>query len=80
LSGRHPSRYLSRRKAVGEWTPEGRVSETELLNRVILAKALMVYAAARTMHFRTRKEDLEITPRGAVDVMRVAERLPRRKK
>jgi len=32
-----------RGKTVGEeWTPEGRVSEEELLNRVILAKALEV--------------------------------------
>jgi len=43
---------------------------------VILAKALMVYASDRTMHFKTEKEDFEITPRVAKDVMRAAGRLP----
>ena len=71
------SRRYWRRKSIGEeWTPESVVSEAELLNRVILAKALMVYASDRTMHFKTEKEDFEITPRVAKDVMRAAGRLP----
>ena len=43
---------------------------------MILAKALMVYASDQTMHFKTEKEDFEITPRVAKDVMRAAGRLP----
>jgi hypothetical protein len=66
-----------RGKNVGEeWTPEGRVSEEELLNRVILAKALEVYASNQTLHFKTRAGDFEITPPVARDVMRAAGRLP----
>jgi len=71
-------------KTVGEeWTPKGRVSEEELLNRVILAKALEVYASNQTLHFKTREGDFAITPPVARDVMRAAGRLPaksRRKK
>jgi uncharacterized membrane protein YsdA (DUF1294 family) len=48
------------------------LSEQELLNRVILAKALQVYASNQTLHFKTEKEDFEITPRVAIDVIRAS--------
>ena len=80
MGSKHAPRYVWRHRKIGEeWSPESVVSEAELLNRVILAKALMVYASGQTMHFKTEKEDFEITPRVARDVMRVAERLPKRK-
>jgi hypothetical protein len=79
LANKHARRHVWRRKKIGEaWTPESVVSEAELLNRVILAKALMVYASDQTMHFKTGKEDFEITPRVAKDVMRAAGQLPRK--
>ncbi len=62
-----------------EWTPEGRVSDEELLNRVILAKALEVYASNQTLHFKTREGDFVITPPVARDVMRAAGRLSAQK-
>ena len=68
-----PNRRYWKRKTIGEeWTPQGRVSEQELLNRVILAKALQVYASNQTLHFKTEKEDFEITPRVALDVIRAS--------
>ncbi len=68
-----PNRRYWKRKTIGEeWTPQGRVSEQELLNRVILAKALQVYASNQTLHFKTEKEDFEITPRVAIDVIRAS--------
>jgi uncharacterized membrane protein YsdA (DUF1294 family) len=60
------------------WTPEGRVSEQELLNRVILAKALQVYASNQMLHFKTEREDFEITLRVATDVMRASGQYPRK--
>lgn len=59
-------------KVEGEWIPEGRVSEQELLNRVILTKALQVYSSKQTMHLKTKDEDFEITPRVAHDVMKAS--------
>jgi hypothetical protein len=71
-------RYWRKRTLGEEWTPEGRVSEQELLNRVILAKALQVYASNQTLHFKTEKEDFEITPRVARDVIRASGQYPRK--
>jgi uncharacterized membrane protein YsdA (DUF1294 family) len=71
-----PKRYW-RRKSTGEQeTTEGRVSEQELLNRVVLAKALQVYASNQTLHLKTKDEDFEITPRVAKDVMKASGQWP----
>jgi hypothetical protein len=59
-----------------EETPEGSVSEQELLNRVILAKALQVYASNQTLHLKTKDGDFEITPQVARDVMKVSGQWP----
>ena len=56
------------------------MSEEELLNRVILAKALIAHASGHAMQFRTGKEVLEITPRSAEDVMRESGQYPNRKR
>lgn len=66
-------------KVEGEWTPEGRVSEQELLNRVILTKALQVNASNRTMHLKTKDGDFEITPLVARDVMKASGKWPVKK-
>lgn len=73
-----PKRFWKKKTAEGEWSVEGRVSEQELLNRVILAKALQVHASGQTMQFRTRKEVLEITPQSAEDVMRASGQHPKK--
>lgn len=64
--------HWRQRKTETSWDPRDIVSEEELLNRVVLAKALMAYCADQTVHFRTEKEDLEITPTVARDVIREA--------
>jgi hypothetical protein len=71
-----PKRYLRRKQAGEEDTQAGRVSEQELLNRVILAKALQVYASNQTLHLKTKDGDFEITPRVARDVMKASGRWP----
>jgi len=77
LANKRPRPHIWRRKKIGqEWTPESIVSEAELLNRVILTKALMAYASNQTMSFKTEKEDLKITPRVARDVMRASGQYP----
>ncbi len=42
------------------------------MNRVILAKALQVYASNQTLHLRTKGGDFEITPKVAWDVMKAS--------
>lgn len=57
------------------------MSEQELLNRVILTKALQAYASNKTMHLKTKDGDFEITPRVARDVMKASEKwLPRNRR
>ena len=74
-----PKRYW-RRKSIEEGeTLEGRVSEQELLNRVILAKALQVYASKQTLHLMTRDGDFEITPQVARDVMKASGQWPQKR-
>ena len=46
-------RHWRKKIVEGEWTSEDRVSEQELLNRVILTKALQVHASNQTMHLKT---------------------------
>ena len=46
------------------------------MNRVILTKALEVYASNQTLHLHTKESNFEITPAVARDVMRAAGRLP----
>jgi hypothetical protein len=65
-----------RRKPAGE---KDQISEQEMLNRVILAKALQVYASNETLHLKTEDEDFEITPRVASDVMKVSGNWPAKK-
>jgi uncharacterized tellurite resistance protein B-like protein len=48
------------------------VSEAELLNRVILAKALVVHSSGKPALLRTVKEEFEITPKVAADIIRAA--------
>jgi hypothetical protein len=48
------------------------VSEAELLNRVILAKALVVHSSGKPALLKTVKEEFEITPKVAEDIMRTA--------
>jgi hypothetical protein len=71
-----PKRYWRRKPTGEEETPEGRVSDQELLNRVILAKALQVYASNQTLHLKTKDGDFEITPRVAKDVMKASGQWP----
>ena len=79
MSGLASKRYWRNKKVQGEWAPEGLVSEQELLNRVILTKALQVYASNRTMHLKTRDGDFEITRRVAVDVITASGKWPAKK-
>ena len=72
-------RHWRKKKVEGEWTPEGRVSEQELLNRVILTKALQVHASNQTMHLKTKDGDFEITRRVASDVIRASGKWPVKK-
>ena len=65
-------RYRRKKKVEGEWTPESGVSEQELLNRVILTKALQVHASNQTMYLKTKDGDFEITRRVASDVIRAS--------
>ncbi len=44
------------------------VSNEELLNRIVLLKALQVRAFKRTLHLRTEAEEFEITPSVAFDI------------
>jgi hypothetical protein len=69
-------RHWNKKTAGEEWNPEGRLSEEELMNRIILTKALEVYASNQTLHLHTREGDFEVTPLVARDVMRAAKRLP----
>lgn len=55
-----------------EWNSERKISDAELLNRVILAKALQVHASGQTVEFRTEKENLSITPRAAEQVIKAS--------
>ena len=55
------------------------MSEQELLNRVILTKALQVYASNQTMHLKTKDGDFEITRRVASDVIRASGKWPAKK-
>ncbi len=48
------------------------MSEAELLNRVILAKALVVHSSGKPALLKTAKEEFEITPTVAEDIMRAA--------
>jgi len=71
-----PKRYWRKKPALEEGTPEGLVSEQELLNRVILAKALQVYASNQTLHLKTKDGDYEITPLVARDLMKTSGHWP----
>ena len=72
-------RHWRKKIVEGEWTSEGRVSEQELLNRVILTKALQVHASNQTMHLKTEDGDFEITPRVARDIMKASGKWPSKK-
>ena len=61
-----------RGRALSEWNPQDVVGEEELLNRVILAKALIVHASGKPALFKTSKERFEITPKVANDIMKAA--------
>lgn len=65
-------RHWKGREPLSEWNPEDVVSEAELLNRVILAKALFVHSSGKPALFRTAKERFEITPKVAEDIMKAA--------
>lgn len=72
-------RYWRKKKVEGEWTPDSRVLEQELLNRVILTKALQVYASNQTMYLKTKDGDFEISRRVASDVIRASGKWPANK-
>ena len=55
-----------------DWNPKYVVSEEELLNRVILAKCLFVVCSGTTVHFRTETDDMEISPKTARRLLRLA--------
>lgn len=74
-----PKRYWKHRPAPDEGKPEGRVSDQELLNRVILAKALQVRASNQTMHLKTEAGDFEITPPVALDILKASGKWPMKK-
>jgi hypothetical protein len=70
-------RRLQHHRIVGkelgpEWNPQNAVSEEELLNRVILAKALIVLCSGSTVHLRTESDDMEITPKIARQLIQLA--------
>jgi hypothetical protein len=65
-------RHWKGREPLSEWNPDDIVSEAELLNRVILAKALVVYSSGKPALLRTVKEEFEITPKVAADIIRAA--------
>jgi len=74
-----PNNYWRRKPTRKQGTPEGRVSEQELFNRVILAKALQVYASNETLHLKTKDGDFEITPLVAREVMKASGQWPQKK-
>jgi uncharacterized tellurite resistance protein B-like protein len=65
-------RHWKGREPLSEWNPDDVVSEAELLNRVILAKALVVHASNKPALLKTVKEEFDITPKVAEDIMRAA--------
>jgi hypothetical protein len=66
-----PQRW-KRREPLAEWNPADTVSDAELLNRVILAKALVVHSSGKPVMLRTIKEEFEITTGVAEDILRAA--------
>ena len=68
--------YWSKKRTRQDLSHESRVSEPEQLNRVILVKALQVYASNRTLNFKAVKGDFEITPRVAKELMNASGKWP----
>ena len=56
-------------RTLTEWSPEFIVSEVDLLNRVLLAKARLVLAARETRYF----QETPISPDSARELFRLAE-------
>lgn len=74
-----PKRYWKHKPAPDKGNPEGSISDQELLNRVILAKALQVRASDQTVHLKTEAGDFEITPPVAFDILKASGKWPAEK-